>query len=79
VPALKVEVIDTVGAGDAFMAGLVNALCSADVSQVARSADGIAAVLSEAMLVAALTVTRAGANPPTAAELLAARSGMRPS
>jgi len=73
----KVEVVDTVGAGDAFMAGLINALQrSRLLAGPARPTRAeLEPVVAEAILVAALTVARAGANPPTAAELAAAGAG----
>jgi fructokinase len=77
VPAVPVPVVDTVGAGDAFMAGLINALVRDQVLRPDRrgsiSDDAARAAVTEAGLVAALTCTRAGANPPTAIELAAAR------
>jgi fructokinase len=76
VGARKVDVVDTVGAGDAFMAGLVNALIRVgfDAEPQEDLPDSVLTeVLDEAILVAALTCARAGANPPTAAELAAAR------
>ncbi|HEX2903915.1 MAG TPA: carbohydrate kinase [Jatrophihabitans sp.] len=74
VPGRTVRVVDTVGAGDAFMAGLINALQrSALLERGGRPAGAqLRPVIEEAILVAALTVARAGANPPTAAELAAA-------
>jgi fructokinase len=74
VAARSVAVVDTVGAGDAFMAGLIGALSRLNLQQDGLAAEQAQLVLSEAMLVAALTVQKAGANPPTAAELAAARS-----
>jgi len=74
VAAQAITVVDTVGAGDAFMAGLINALIRAGLMRVYRDADTIRPVIAEAMLVAALTCQRAGANPPTAAELSAAQA-----
>lgn len=73
VPARPVTVVDTVGAGDAFMAGLINALVKGGYGG-GPSIDpaGIEAAVAEAILVAALTCAKAGANPPTAAELTAA-------
>ena len=70
---VQVEVVDTVGAGDAFMSGLLDALAR----QGRLSPDGIAAgdptalgeVLDHAGLVAAITCSRAGANPPRRGEL----------
>lgn len=73
-PARPVRVVDTVGAGDAFMAGLINALADADAGAGPASEAAVAAAVAEAILVAALTCARAGANPPTAAELAAARA-----
>jgi fructokinase len=69
-PPVSVDVVDTVGAGDAFMSGLLDALAR----RGALSPDGIAAatfdeVLDDAGLVAAITCSRAGANPPRRSEL----------
>ncbi|GAA4839647.1 carbohydrate kinase [Kitasatospora terrestris] len=62
--AVPAEVVDTVGAGDSFMAAVLDALADgADVGTAMAAA-------SEA---AAVTVSRAGANPPTAEELAARR------
>jgi fructokinase len=73
--APPVEVVDTVGAGDAFSAGLLGAL--ADRHALGRGGDGLVTVdlpgvLERACLVAAITCSRAGANPPTREEVLAA-------
>lgn len=63
-------VVDTIGAGDAFMSGLLRGLCHRGVSDpvgiraMAGSGDTVAAVLDEAAMVAAFTCARAGANPP---------------
>lgn len=73
VPSRPVTVVDTVGAGDAFMAGLINALVDAGFS--AGAIEAVPDAVTEAILVAALTCARAGANPPTADELAAARDG----
>ena len=73
VPARRVAVVDTVGAGDAFMAGLINALARSGLAHKVKSADSMRPIVAEAILVAALTCARAGANPPTASELAAAR------
>ncbi|MEP6852987.1 MAG: carbohydrate kinase [bacterium] len=75
--ALPIRLVDTIGAGDAFMAGLISALIehgSAEPSTIVglEPAD-LDRVLDEAALVAALTCERAGADPPTGDELLAAR------
>lgn len=74
--APKVEVVDTVGAGDSFMGALIDGLWSADLlgadrREALRSADTatLRAILERCAAVAAVTVSRAGANPPRLAEL----------
>ncbi len=73
VPGARVEVVDTVGAGDAFTAGLLAWLDRQGVSDrhaLAGLDDAtLAAALTSARQVAALTCTRAGADPPRAAEV----------
>jgi fructokinase len=71
VAARQVTVVDTVGAGDAFMAGLINAL-EREPGLIGADAGTVTPAIEEAILVAALTCQRAGADPPTAAELAAA-------
>jgi len=72
----RVAVADTVGAGDSFMSAILDALATEErIGAEARTGlatmtePEIATVLSHAATAAALTVSRAGANPPTAAEL----------
>ncbi|HEU0214005.1 MAG TPA: carbohydrate kinase [Jiangellaceae bacterium] len=79
VPAYPVDVLDTVGAGDAFTAGLVDALGGHDLlggaarARLGRCGDAtLHDVVERATLVAALTCARRGADPPTAAEVAAA-------
>jgi len=73
-PGRPVEVVDTIGAGDAFTSGLLSALAAAGVHDAAAlAAADLETALDEAILVAALTCERAGAEPPTAAELAARR------
>ena len=76
VPAPRVEVVDTVGAGDAFMTGLVDALWTHDLLGAPRRADlagvdtdTLTATVRAATLCAAVTVTRAGADLPDRAAL----------
>ncbi len=63
-----VTVVDTVGAGDTFWGN-----CLGDwVLQTDGTAERVAATLRQAMLAAAINCTRAGCQPPTHAEVLAA-------
>jgi fructokinase len=69
-PPQPVQLVDTVGAGDAFMSGLLDALdrrglLAPDALHRAPWDE----VLDEAALVAAITCSRAGANPPRRTEL----------
>lgn len=79
VDRIPVAVVDTVGAGDSFMSALIDALWSESAlgdhsreALAALSADRLQAVLQHANRAAAITVSRAGAQPPTSAELDAA-------
>lgn len=73
VRAPQVQVVDTVGAGDAFMSGTLSWLWQSGVWSRAAlqslSGEQITALLNFAARVAAITCTRAGANPPWQAEI----------
>jgi len=85
VPALRVNVVDTVGAGDAFMSGLIDALWSLGLLGAERrphlariDVDALTGVVQTAALSAALTVARAGADLPDRATRDAAAAGSGP-
>ena len=67
VPAVKVDVIDTVGAGDTIGAVVVEGVVNYGASQL--RGEILEAVLNRAARAAAITCSRAGANPPTRDEL----------
>jgi fructokinase len=78
VPAQPVEVVDTVGAGDAFMVGLLDALWEMNLLGGDRRAalarirlDELTAALEAGRLLSALTVARAGADLPDRAAVAA--------
>jgi fructokinase len=79
VDATAVDVVDTVGAGDSFMAGLVSGLLEAGLlgdltaRERLRSASlaDVRPAVERALACAAITVSRAGPNPPNLAELRA--------
>jgi len=80
VPTRAVRVVDTVGAGDSFMVGLLDALWGSGLLGGDRrpglrgiGVDALTAALEAASLSSAVTVARAGADLPDRAALEAAR------
>lgn len=76
VAPLRVDVVDTVGAGDSYMAALVDGLARAGLvgpggreRLAVTDTATVRGVVERAARAAAITVSRAGANPPTLAEL----------
>lgn len=81
-PSRPVNVVDTLGAGDAFMTGLIDALWSQALlgadhrTGLARiSLDALTDVIQTAVLSSALTVARAGADLPDRATPRCRRRG----
>lgn len=62
VPAWVVPVVDTIGAGDAYMASLITSIL--DDGTVLTDEDALVAAMRRAAVMAGLTVARAGAQPP---------------
>jgi fructokinase len=85
VAARPVKVVDTVGAGDAFMTGLIDALWTLNLlgagqrrNLAAIGTPALTEVMRTAVLSAALTVGRAGADLPDRATRDAAAAGSGP-
>jgi fructokinase len=72
-PGRTVDVVDTIGAGDAFTAGLLTGLVRRRLylgGRIGGISEGtLADVVDEAILVSAITCERAGADPPRLDEL----------
>ncbi|QTV80585.1 carbohydrate kinase [Microbacterium sp. NIBRBAC000506063] len=76
VRASRVHVVDTVGAGDTFMGAIIDALLALgdDADEIRRAlaaftADDLDGLLSRGVAAAAVTVSRAGMDPPRRADL----------
>ena len=67
-----VDVVDTIGAGDAFQSGLLSGIADLDAlapGRVARlSEEEVASLLDRAVTISAMTCEREGADPPTRPE-----------
>lgn len=82
IDAVRTVVVDTVGAGDAYMAALLDGLDRAGLlgfgvgeTWAGVRADQLRTILERASRAAAITVSRAGAQPPTREELDQEASG----
>ena len=75
-PAVPIDLVDTVGAGDSYTSGLLEGLARADLiggprrdALATTDESTLVSVLDRAALVAAITCSRPGADPPTRAEV----------
>jgi fructokinase len=75
VPAPSVEVVDTIGAGDSFMAAFISALLA--IRAVSIGGRQLEQVAKVAVMAAAITCSRDGAEPPSLLEIMAALSVRR--
>jgi fructokinase len=77
--AFATTVVDTIGAGDSFMSGMLDAIIRSGLVDTIRAgevtAEDLGRIADGGLASAAVTVSRAGANPPTRAELAAAAPG----
>ena len=82
IPALPVTVADTIGAGDAFMSGLLFAILTADADLELRNGAvpqrAAEAWAETALRSAAITVGRLGAQPPFLEELVGSSAQILP-
>ena len=73
IPGVETDVVDTVGAGDTFMAWLIRgvllALETQSLTKLAHNDAQLRDIVSLAARAAAVTVSRRGCNPPTLADL----------
>jgi len=74
VPVPAVDVVDTIGAGDAFVGGLVARLAEATAAgrvlgEWVNDTDELVTLIGDAAEVSAVVCTRRGADPPSRAEL----------
>ncbi|BCW61692.1 carbohydrate kinase [Arthrobacter sp. StoSoilB22] len=69
VPSVRSTVADTIGAGDSYMSALIYGLLQTGANGL--TPEVLKTLGSRATKAAAITVRRAGANPPTSDELLA--------
>jgi fructokinase len=75
-PAAPVDMVDTVGAGDSFTSGLLDGLSRAGLiggerrdALASTDEETLVSVLDRAALVAAITCSRPGADPPMRSEV----------
>lgn len=70
VPGIKTSVVDTVGAGDTFMAWLLRGIVEDHANQIPAKPSDIELLLTQAATAAAITCSRKGCKPPLRSEVL---------
>lgn len=80
VPTPQTHVVDTIGAGDAFQASLLDALLQpGGTVHIPTTPTELETVLHRCVTAGALTCARAGAQPPTGEEITVAQAALRSS
>lgn len=69
VDGVRIEVVDTVGAGDTFMAWLVSQIANSYNCEIPLDKNSITSLLSQSAKAAAITCSREGCKPPFAEEI----------
>lgn len=70
IPGVQTTVVDTVGAGDTFMAWLLRSVVADHSAQLPTDINAILVMLKQAAQAAAITCSRKGCVPPYASEVL---------
>lgn len=74
--ATPARVVDTIGAGDSYMAAILHGIC--ELGHLPKNMHELKSIGEAAAYAAGITVSRAGAQPPTREELLGHETDQRP-
>lgn len=70
VPGVETSVVDTVGAGDTFMAWLLRGIVEDHANRIPQMPEHIEKLMAQAAAAAAITCSRKGCNPPLRSEVI---------